>query len=79
MDWRIYIETNENILLGKPVIKGTRISVEHIIDLLASGWTEHQILENYPRLTKENLQAVFAYIQDIIKDGLIYNKPVKSV
>ena len=79
MDWRIYIETNDNILLGKPVIKGTRISIEHIIDLLASGWTEHQILENYPRLTKENLQAVFAYIQDIIKDGLIYNKPVKSV
>ncbi len=79
MDWRVYIETNENILLGKPVIKGTRLSVEHIIDLLASGWTEQQILENYPRLSKEDLQAVFAYIQDIIKDGLIYNKPVKSV
>ena len=79
MDWRVYIETNDNILLGKPVIKGTRISVEHIINLLASGWTEQQILENYPRLSKENLQAVFAYIQDIIKDGLIYNKPIKSV
>jgi len=79
MDWREFIETNENILLGKPVIKGTRVSVEHIIDLLASGWTEQQILENYPRLSKENLQAVFAYIQDIIKDGLIYNKPIKSV
>jgi len=79
MDWREHIETNENILLGKPVIKGTRISVEHIIDILASGWTEEQILENYPRLSKENLQAVFAYIQEIIKDGLIYNKPVKSV
>ena len=79
MDWREHIETNENILLGKPVIKGTRISVEHIIDILASGWTEEQILENYPRLSKENLQAVFAYIQEIIKDGLIYNRPVKSV
>lgn len=79
MDWREHIETNENVLLGKPVIKGTRISVEHIIDILAAGWTEEQILENYPRLSKENLQAVFAYIQEIIKDGLIYNKPVKSV
>jgi len=79
MDWREHIETNENILLGKPVIKGTRISVEHIIDILASGWTEEQILENYPRLSKEKLQAVFAYIQEIIKDGLIYNKPAKSV
>ncbi|MFW5759668.1 MAG: DUF433 domain-containing protein [Bacteroidales bacterium] len=79
MDWREHIETNENILLGKPVIKGTRISVEHIIDILASGWTEEQILENYPRLSKDKLQAVFAYIQEIIKDGLIYNKPAKSV
>jgi uncharacterized protein (DUF433 family) len=79
MDWREYIETNENILLGKPVIKGTRISVEHVIDILAAGWTEEQILENYPRLSKENLQAVFAYIQEILKDGLIYNKPAKSV
>jgi uncharacterized protein (DUF433 family) len=79
MDWREHIETNENILLGKPLIKGTRISVEHIIDILAAGWTEEQILENYPRLSKENLQAVFAYIQEIIKDGLIYNKSVKSI
>ena len=79
MEWREHIETDENILLGKPVIKGTRISVEHIIDILASGWTEEQILENYPRLSKEKLQAVFAYIQEIIKDGLIYNKPAKSV
>jgi len=78
LDWRVYIETNENVLFGKPVIKGTRISVEHIINLLASGWTEQQILENYPRLTKEKLQAVFAYIKDIIKDGLIYNEPMKS-
>lgn len=78
MDWRIYIENNENVLIGKPVVKGTRLSIEHIIKLFASGWSEQQILENYPRLTKESLQAVFAYIQDIIKDGLIYNKPLKT-
>jgi uncharacterized protein (DUF433 family) len=74
MDWRIHIEINENILFGKPVIKGTRLSVEHIINLLASGWNEQQILENYPRLTKESLQAVFLYIEDIMKDGLIYKE-----
>ena len=78
MDWRMHIETNDNVLIGKPVIKDTRLSVEHIINLLASGWTEQQIIENYPRLSKENLQAVFAYIQEIIKDGLIYNEPIKS-
>jgi len=78
MNWRLYIETNGNVLSGKPVIKGTRLSVEHIINLFASGWSENQILENYPRLSKESLQAVFLYIQDIIQDGLIYQKPLKT-
>jgi uncharacterized protein (DUF433 family) len=78
MNWRLYIESNDNILIGKPVIKGTRLSIEHIIKLFAAGWTEEQILENYPRLSKESLQAVFAYIQDIIQDGLIYNEPLKT-
>ena len=78
MDWRTHIETNDQILLGKPVIKGTRLSVEHIINLLASGWTEQQILENYPRLSKESLQAVFGYIQEFLKDGLFYNVPLRS-
>ena len=78
MNWRMYIETNDNVLAGKPVIKGTRLSVEHIINLLASGWSETQILENYPRLSQESLRAVFLYIQDIIQDGLIYEKPLKT-
>jgi uncharacterized protein (DUF433 family) len=78
MNWKAYIETNDQVLVGKPIVKGTRLSVEHIIGLLASGWTEQQILENYPRLTKESLQAVFGYIQDFLKDGLFYSKPLKS-
>ena len=79
MNWKAYIESDEKVLVGKPVVKGTRLSIEHIINLFAAGWTEQQILENYPRLTKESLQAVFLYIQDIIKDGMIYNKPPKAV
>jgi len=79
MKWREHIEINENILVGKPVIKGTRLSVEHIISLLASGWTEEQIIKNYPRLSKEDLQAVFGYIQECIKDGLMFNEPLKLV
>lgn len=78
MNWRNHIETNDQILVGKPIVKGTRLSVEHIIGLLAAGWTEQQILENYPRLSKESLQAVFAYIQDFLKDGLFFNEPLKS-
>ncbi len=68
MNWQNYIVSDKDVLLGKPTIKGTRISVEHIVGLLAQGWTENEILENFPRLTKESLQAVFAYIQDCIND-----------
>jgi len=78
MDWRDHIEVNEEVLVGKPVIKGTRLSVEHVINLFASGWTEQQILDNYPRLTKNDLQAIFFYIQEGLKDGLMFNKPLRS-
>lgn len=63
MEWKNHIVSDQQILLGKPTIKGTRITVEHIIGLLAQGWNEDEILENYPRLTKASLQAVFAYVQ----------------
>lgn len=76
MEWRNHIVENEAVLLGKPTVKGTRISVEHIIGLLAEGWTESQILENYPRLSQESLKAVFLYIQDCLKDGLLYTTNV---
>ena len=72
MNWQNHIVSDKDVLLGKPTIKGTRISVEHIVGLLAQGWTENEILENSPRLTKESLQAVFAYIQDCINDGLLF-------
>jgi uncharacterized protein (DUF433 family) len=76
MNWKDHIVSDKEILLGKPIIKGTRLSVEHIIGLLAQGWSEVQILENYPRLTKESIQAVFLYLQDCIKDGLLFS-PIK--
>ncbi|MEQ8477801.1 DUF433 domain-containing protein [Fulvivirga sp.] len=72
MEWRKHIVADEAVLLGKPTIKGTRVSVEHIIGLLAQGWTEQQILENYPRVNQESLKAVFSYIQECLKDGLLY-------
>ena len=61
-------------LVGKPTIKGTRISVEFLVGLLAQGWTEQQILENYPRFNKEHLKAVFSYVQDCFRDGLMYER-----
>lgn len=78
LDWRDHIHSDKAILLGKPVIKGTRLSVEFIIERLASGWTEEQVLENYPRLTKESLQAVFAYVYDSMKDGLLFPADMRA-
>ena len=71
MEWKDRISSDKNILLGKPVIKGTRISVEFILDRLANGWTEAIILDNYPNIKKEDIQAVFAYLNDFAKDGLM--------
>lgn len=78
MNWRDHIHSDKSVLLGKPTLKGTRLAVDFIIERLADGWTEQQLLENYPRLTKENLQAVFAYIHECIKDGLLFELPRKS-
>jgi uncharacterized protein (DUF433 family) len=77
MNWKDYIVSDKDVLLGKPTIIGTRISVEHIVGLMAQGWNETQILENYPRLSKESLQAVFLYIQECMHDGLLFS-PVKK-
>jgi uncharacterized protein (DUF433 family) len=72
MNWQEKIVSDNSVLLGKPTIKGTRIAVEFILERLASGWTIEQILENYPRLTRQDLQAVFAYTAECMKDGLMF-------
>jgi uncharacterized protein (DUF433 family) len=77
MEWQQYIISDKDVLLGKPTIKGTRLSIDHIVSLLAQGWSEQQILDNYPRLSKESLKAVFAYIYECIQDGLLYSPPIK--
>ncbi|MCU0401432.1 MAG: DUF433 domain-containing protein [Algoriphagus sp.] len=71
MQWKERIVSDKNVLLGKPVIKGTRISVEFILERLADGWSESNILESYPHLKKEDLQAVFVYLNEFVKDGLM--------
>ena len=71
MDWGKHIISDKKVLLGKATIKGTRISVEHLIKLLSQGWTEEQILNNYPRLNREKLNTVFAYLYDCLLDGLL--------
>jgi uncharacterized protein (DUF433 family) len=72
MDWKAHIHSNSKILLGKPVIKGTRISVEFVLGLFSEGWTQQQVLENYPTLNAESLQAVFAFAAECLKEDVFY-------
>lgn len=55
------IVVDQKILTGKPIVKGTRLSVNFILELLAQGWTTEKILENYPQLKKEDIKAVLEY------------------
>jgi len=72
MRYKKRIEINPNILVGKPIIKGTRISVEFILELLASGWDTEQILKNYPQLTKEDILAAVEYSLEILKEEKVF-------
>jgi uncharacterized protein (DUF433 family) len=75
MNWRNYIHANEEILVGKPVVKGTRLAVDFILNLFASGWTQEQVFENYPTLTPDALRAVFAYAAECMRDETMYAIP----
>jgi uncharacterized protein (DUF433 family) len=68
MEWSERIVTDEGTCGGRPRVKGTRITVEFLLGLKAAGWSEERILEDYPHLTREDLQAVFAYAQSILED-----------
>lgn len=78
IDWREFIHSDPEVLLGKPLVKGTRLSVEFILGLFAAGWTEQQVLENYPTLTKESLRAVFAFAADCMREESLYAIPGKT-
>ncbi|BAY65215.1 hypothetical protein NIES22_53180 [Calothrix brevissima NIES-22] len=78
MDWQQYIHSDPKVLLGKPTVKGTRLSVEFILGLFANGWTPQQVLENYPTLTPEALQAVFAFAVECMQEESFYTLPLLS-
>jgi uncharacterized protein (DUF433 family) len=68
MNWKEHIVSDPNVLVGKPSIKGTRLSVDFILRLLAEGWTERQLFDSYPQLKPEHLRAIFAFVQECLAD-----------
>ena len=72
MDWQERVVLNPEVLAGKPVIKGTRLSATFIIDLLAQGWTERDVLDNYPGISPEDIKACLAYASEVLNAQKVY-------
>ncbi len=68
MNWKERIVVDPAVLAGKPIVKGTRLSVELILGLLAEGWDEKKILDNYPQLRALDLQAIFGFTAACMED-----------
>ena len=66
------IVIDPDVLVGKPVIHGTRLSVEFVLGLLAQGWSEEQVLANYPGLTSEDIRACLAYATSMLESEKVY-------
>jgi uncharacterized protein (DUF433 family) len=72
MDWRSRIVADPDIFVGKPVIKGTRISVELVMDLLAGGYTPDQVIDQYDHLTRDDIKACLAYAKEVVQSERVY-------
>lgn len=74
------IEINPRVMLGKPVIRGTRIPVELVLRKLSEGASEAELLEAYPRLTREDLQAAMRYAADTVAhEEIVFRDQTHSV
>lgn len=72
MSWQDRIDVDPAILVGKPIIKGTRIAVEFLLELLAEGWSREEIERNYPFLTADDIQAALHYAAEALKRERVF-------
>ncbi len=66
------IASDPSVMMGKPVVKGTRITVELILEKLAAGETIEQILDAHPRLTRKGIRAALAFAAETLRSDVIY-------
>jgi uncharacterized protein (DUF433 family) len=76
-DWKEMIIADPEVMVGKPVIAGTRLTVEFIVERLADGWNEEELLENYPGLTREQIHACLAYAAEMLSEVQMYSLPLR--
>lgn len=68
MDWRERIVSDPDVLVGKPTVKGTRLSVELILGWLANGWTHEMIVDSYPQLNRDDILASLAFAAEMLRE-----------
>jgi uncharacterized protein (DUF433 family) len=77
-----YAHSDPKILFGKPIVRGTRLSVEFLLGLFSEGWTEQQVLDSYPNLNTQSIQAIFVFATEcltgIIERDQIRQRPLPS-
>jgi uncharacterized protein (DUF433 family) len=66
------ITLNPDVLTGKPVVRGTRLAVDFIVGLLADGWSQEDVLANYPGLTREDIFACLSYARERLQAERVY-------
>ncbi len=71
-DWRDRIAVDPAILVGKPVVRGTRLAVEFVLDLIAGGWSFDEVVSNYPGLTVEDIRACVAYAKEVLAEERVF-------
>jgi uncharacterized protein (DUF433 family) len=71
VNWREHITVDPAVLVGKPVLRGTRLAVEFILGLIAQGWPEQEITRNY-QLTPEQVRACVAYAQERLNEERVF-------
>jgi uncharacterized protein (DUF433 family) len=64
--WQDHIEERKDVMMGKPVFVGTRLTVEHVLRELGTGISQEDLLRNYPRLKPEHIQAAMQYAADVL-------------
>lgn len=72
MNWAERITVDEQVLVGKPIVRGTRLSVEFVLDLLSRGWTVEDVLAEYDHLTPDDIRACLAYATELLKSERVY-------
>lgn len=76
MNWKDYIHSDPKVMQGKPVIRGTRITVELILEKLAAGETNEDLLKSYPHITQESIKACLLYAAESVRTDITY--PIAS-